>query len=748
MGESNDLAEKECDGDDAVGQSAGEVCSGSTAAPSVDADERKPAHGMRRPCNVHVLDEHVIMSALKTYHRSWAEFRDYFKEYQSTTFQVLKIYETVNCELRNKRIDDMKWAGTDAAPYVPLEWQKYERKFACTHGIKPRSRGVQVRPHQMVRYTGCPFHLTVQLVKDASDSGFDQQWCLEVKNACYEHNHMVAKEAFLRLTRSSNIKDRDTMIRAQAMIQGGSKRSLIYDFLLESNENMGKRDVDNLIYRAKSRGKGTTDDVAVAEIVARFLVEDENNAATIDESSSGHTAVISLKSRHMREMFARFPELILVDCTHKTNRYNYQLCTIMVVDEFGHGQVVQHSVLDTNSNWHMERVLAHFLRVNDCVQKTEIVMVDKALNEIKVIERSMPQVKVLICLFHVLKYLSKECKDLKYGKLSSEDQDALLDLVHAMVYATSKEDYYDRFFEYFMKNWDSSPYSWAKHTRQYLPHFMVDTNNALESFFGKLKDETTSHGDMRALRVALIKHARQDENEYVHLRGKRGMRRNTTFDDEMNYVQQWTTHYEGDRIAEQYQQASELYTSFKFEPDVDPAFVIVKFKSETLKVGVQSLSCTCPFASAMKLPCKHVIAYRKHLNEAHIVPIDMIDVRWRFCNVQINAVPFAYNDCPVSKAPEEELAGASKPDADPWLTKAERYKEACRVTTPINEALASITNKREFEAFAAQLRGQWQSILKRKLEVESSAAGPASCRCGRRTQCARAAAPAVAPRAG
>ncbi|DAZ98539.1 TPA: hypothetical protein N0F65_007038, partial [Lagenidium giganteum] len=197
-----------------------------------------------------------------------------------------------------------------------------------------------------------------------------------------------------------------------------------------------------------------------------------------------------------------------------------------------------------------------------------------------------------------------------------------------MVYATSKEDYvrkrntfkntckrlkYDRFFEYFMKNWDSSPYSWAKHTRQYLPHLMVDTNNALESFFGKLKDETTSHRDMRALLVALIMHARREENEYVHLRGKRGMRRNTTFDDEMNYVQQWTTHYVGDRIAEQYQQASELYTSFEFEPDVDPAFVIVKFKSETFKVGVQSPSCTCPFASAMKLPCKHVIAYRKHL---------------------------------------------------------------------------------------------------------------------------------------
>ncbi|DBA01776.1 TPA: hypothetical protein N0F65_010186 [Lagenidium giganteum] len=69
---------------------------------------------------------------------------------------------------------------------------------------------------------------------------------------------------------------------------------------------------------------------------------------------------------------------------------------------------------------------------------------------------------------------------------------------------------------------------------------MVDTNNALKSFFGKLKDEPTSHANMRVLLVALIRHARRDENEYVHLRGKCGMLRNTTFDHEMNYVQQWT----------------------------------------------------------------------------------------------------------------------------------------------------------------------------------------------------------------
>jgi hypothetical protein len=72
----------------------------------------------------------------------------------------------------------------------------------------------------------------------------------------------------------------------------------------------------------------------------------------VDETASGYSGVFRITSRHMRNMLARFPELMLVDCTHMTNRlvmrlsmycssivcvltiawdlllnrYNYQLC--------------------------------------------------------------------------------------------------------------------------------------------------------------------------------------------------------------------------------------------------------------------------------------------------------------------------------------------------------------------------------------------------------------------------------------
>ncbi|KAG6948806.1 hypothetical protein JG688_00014938, partial [Phytophthora aleatoria] len=50
-----------------------------------------------------------------------------------------------------------------------------------------------------------------------------------------------------------------------------------------------------------------------------FNFSADGNVVCIDESSRGQTAVVSISSQHMRKMYQRFPELLLMDCTHKTN---------------------------------------------------------------------------------------------------------------------------------------------------------------------------------------------------------------------------------------------------------------------------------------------------------------------------------------------------------------------------------------------------------------------------------------------
>lgn len=62
------------------------------------------------------------------------------------------------------------------------------------------------------------------------------------------------------------------------------------------------------------------DGEAVAKASIAFAAEDELNIATVDQRARHETGVISINPRLRRETQARFSELLLADCTHKTNR--------------------------------------------------------------------------------------------------------------------------------------------------------------------------------------------------------------------------------------------------------------------------------------------------------------------------------------------------------------------------------------------------------------------------------------------
>ncbi|EEY58819.1 SUMO protease, putative [Phytophthora infestans T30-4] len=155
-----------------------------------------------------------------------------------------------------------------------------------------------------------------------------------------------------------------------------------YEYLLDKGESLVKKDVDNIVQRVKAEFRGgRDDDDTCAQALTEFAAMD-GNVATVDETDAGHSGVMSMTSRHQRDMTVRFPELLLVDCTHKTNRYNYQLCTLMVIDDND-----------------------HLLRVDDKIgEKVQVIMVDKDLHEIRVLKKYFPKARVLICFFHVIKY--------------------------------------------------------------------------------------------------------------------------------------------------------------------------------------------------------------------------------------------------------------------------------------------------------------------------------------------------------
>jgi hypothetical protein len=56
-------------------------------------------------------------------------------------------------------------------------------------------------------------------------------------------------------------------------------------------------------------------------MLACFAAADKGNVSSVADTTNGETGVISLATAHMRRLYSRFSDILLVDCTHKTNRY-------------------------------------------------------------------------------------------------------------------------------------------------------------------------------------------------------------------------------------------------------------------------------------------------------------------------------------------------------------------------------------------------------------------------------------------
>jgi hypothetical protein len=200
--------------------------------------------------------------------------------------------------------------------FVPDGCDPYQCVYICTHGwSKNKSRCTGSRKRQHIRLTDCPFKFTVQWVQ--KDSG----WQLQVKNGIFLHNHAVTAETYWAYLSSRGVDDPRIEARVDGMLADGAKRSRIYDYLLEHNQNVIQSDVGNMVRQHALSVTSVDHNDATAAEIAAFMAADPRNLSSVDETASGETGVISLTSGHMREVYKRFSEMLLVDCTHKTNRF-------------------------------------------------------------------------------------------------------------------------------------------------------------------------------------------------------------------------------------------------------------------------------------------------------------------------------------------------------------------------------------------------------------------------------------------
>jgi hypothetical protein len=185
------------------------------------------------------------------------------------------------------------------------------------------------------------------------------------------------------------------------------------------------------------------------------------------------------------------------------------------------------------------------------------------------------------------------------------------------------------FFAYFEKNWHSCQEMWVALHRSDLPHYKNTTNNRLESFFGKLKENVDCSMSMAQCVSALVAADRREHKEYKYTLARIGRNVNSSYDEEMSQVLLFTTHFAAEGMEPQYAAGLANADRYNYQSIPGEPEVIVESSKRVYKLCVDDWRCNCEFSMPLRLPCRHAIAYRKHAKCFKLmIPFERIDDRY------------------------------------------------------------------------------------------------------------------------
>ncbi|OWZ12955.1 hypothetical protein PHMEG_00013801, partial [Phytophthora megakarya] len=225
----------------------------------------------------------------------------------------------------------MKWSESKL---ILETFDDYYKKFLCTHEWEPGSRSKGSQTGHKKRGTCCSVVLCATVLRCTDTKTF--RIC--VMKHVRTHNLKVNKSTYEYYPSNRKVDDPKVLVIVDEMIKAPAKPKMILNYL---------RETTGPACATKGRGSGTVDDRL--ETVLRRFFSQRDTAATIFVGDKRVTQTITLQSRQMGRFFEAFPAAVMIDVTHGTNALKYNVFSFMIDDTFGHGQYVQHALVENES---------------------------------------------------------------------------------------------------------------------------------------------------------------------------------------------------------------------------------------------------------------------------------------------------------------------------------------------------------------------------------------------------------------
>ncbi|XP_065676140.1 uncharacterized protein LOC136092259 [Hydra vulgaris] len=323
----------------------------------------------------------------------------------------------------------------------------------------------------------------------------------------------------------------------------------------------------------------------------------------------------------MKEKYKRYGEVVFVDSTYKVNIERFLLLVFLVEGGLGFGVPVLFAFVQHETIGIFKWVVEWFCTQNDNII-TKVIIMDKDIGLINVLSSTFLHSSVLLCRFHVIKYIKKVVIQLSVPPSTKCE---LMNLILKMVYAYSEADYHEAYDSmvnnhefpesfkiYFFNNWHSCKEQWCTAYRKNKLTLGNNTNNRIENFNRQLKkiikpnmhlSETIKRLNDTTLHISSDKGYKQYREIGVRTVATSGMPKE---------IGQSLTNFATDLVSSQFQKySSKENVEMVLHIEVD---ILLTKDSCQYIISNDFTDCTCSFFMNFQLPCWHIFCARDFRN--------------------------------------------------------------------------------------------------------------------------------------
>ena len=151
------------------------------------------------------------------------------------------------------------------------------------------------------------------------------------------------------------------------------------------------------------------------ELLADHLKEKEAMTVEAIIGKENNFKGLFYQDTYMQNIFYKFPEILLVDATHKLLGLRMPLYLLLTIDGNGMSEIGAMFMLADETKDFIESTINIFKKYSPKWTDTKVIMSDKDFNEREAFTKLFIDASLVICLYHTLRSFRREITTEKNG---------------------------------------------------------------------------------------------------------------------------------------------------------------------------------------------------------------------------------------------------------------------------------------------------------------------------------------------